>query len=280
MGADGRAGSGHRADVIAGICGGIAPVVLLHPFDLAKTRAQARGGPSRPMEDVISLAKREGFRALFWGNRASLAGSAGAWGIYFPLYNAFRTEEGLAGIRRLPPSGSALVAGVVATLATTPLFLAKTRLALREKGAREGVLQCLRDTFREEGIPGLWRGAVPSLILVPHGAVQFAAYERMRDWLDSDPGPFMAGALGSLSKAVALGVTFPAQTARAKVQRRVAAPGTFLEAVRSTLKQEGFFGFYRGFVPALSRALPSSGLTFLAYEGAHSLMRNFGSFAA
>ena len=40
----------------------------------------------------------------------------------------------------------------------------------------------LRSIYRTEGIPGLYRGTLLALFGVSNGAIQFMAYEKMKEW--------------------------------------------------------------------------------------------------
>jgi solute carrier family 25 folate transporter 32 len=64
-----------------------------------------------------------------------------------------------------------------------PLWVVKTRMCTTTRntpGAYQGLLSGLKRLYLEEGIKGLYRGIVPALIGVSHGAIQFMAYEEMK----------------------------------------------------------------------------------------------------
>ena len=44
----------------------------------------------------------------------------------------------------------------------------------------KGLLDCLYSIARNEGVPGLYKGLTPSLLLVSHGAIQFTCYENLK----------------------------------------------------------------------------------------------------
>jgi solute carrier family 25 folate transporter 32 len=52
----------------------------------------------------------------------------------------------------------------------------------QDSGAYRGLLDGLTQIARKEGLRGLYRGMVPALFGVSHGAVQFMAYEEMKKW--------------------------------------------------------------------------------------------------
>jgi hypothetical protein len=77
-------------------------------------------------------------------------------------------------------------AGVINVLATTPLWVAGTRLAVQNKKAAtgntdahsrpyDGIIDCLSRIVKSEGLWSLWKGVGPSLVLVSNPSIQFVA---------------------------------------------------------------------------------------------------------
>jgi solute carrier family 25 (mitochondrial folate transporter), member 32 len=137
--------------------------------------------------------------------------------------------------------------------------------------------------FRTDGLPGFYRGLIPSLFGVSHGALQFMAYEQLKKWraestrittdrssLDSSRAltntDFIL--LPALSKTFAGSITYPYQVVRSRLQTYDAEEmyrGT-LDVMRQVWRKEGMGGFYKGLGPNLLRVLPSTCVTFLVYE--------------
>lgn len=89
-----------------------------------------------------------------------------------------------------------LVSGVLAKLATHPLDVAKKRAQVAglarstAYGQRVGLettqslTRCLAGIYRQEGVAGLYKGTVPSLLKAgPSAAITFAAYELILRWI-------------------------------------------------------------------------------------------------
>lgn len=92
-----------------------------------------------------------------------------------------------------------------------------------------GLVDCLVKIGRQEGIRGLYKGLVPSLFLVSHGAIQFAVYEELKalaagrrrstapaQRAQREPGRAPLSSLeitvcGALSKLSASVATYPSQ---------------------------------------------------------------------
>ena len=204
-------------------------------------------------------------------------------------------------VKGLPASVNALAAteaGLVTTVVTNPIWVVKTRLQLQRGGGAGGAgeryagfVDALVKIARKEGVGGLYKGLVPSVWLVSHGSIQLTAYEwlkemwasgRERNPRDWKPivNPTEAGALGLASKFIAVSTTYPIQVVRARMQQRAdvyrgedapvyARAG---QAFAQTIRREGVLALYKGFAPNVLRVLPSSAITFAAYEGVYGFL--------
>lgn len=149
-------------------------------------------------------------------------------------------------------------------------------------GAYPSMTYGIRQIYQSEGVKGFYRGMIPALFGVGHGALQFMAYEqlkRYRSRMVSDGSTATnagAGKLGNtdylalsgLSKMFAGSITYPYQVLRARLQTYDAA-GTYRglgDVITQIWKREGLAGFYKGLGPNLFRVLPSTWVTFLVYE--------------
>ena len=126
-----------------------------------------------------------GSPGLYRGLGTNLIGNMLGWGFYFAWYgqikNLFDRGEKLSGSEYLMASASA---GVMTNLCTNPIWVVKTRMLTTNRGdtlAYSSFVDGLIRISRKEGIRGLYRGLVPSLFGVTHGAVQFTVYEKLKD---------------------------------------------------------------------------------------------------
>jgi len=125
-------------------------------------------------------------------------------------------------------------------------------------GAYRGIVHGVTDIMRNEGIKGFWRGLVPSLFGISHGAVQFAAYEQLKNWRRSKRGDKSELSnldylvLPAASKIFAGSITYPYQVIRVRLQAYDAdrAYRGVGDAIIQTWRNEGIKGFYRGYVLA------------------------------
>ncbi|KAM0092353.1 mitochondrial FAD carrier protein flx1 [Aspergillus fumigatus] len=189
------------------------------------------------------------------------------------------------------------LAGLATSFLTNPIWVIKTRMlstGSNAPGAYASFTTGVTQIYRSEGISGFYRGLLPALFGVSHGALQFMAYEKLKAYrtrmssasrTSGDSiglGATPARQLGnidffltsSLSKIFAGCVTYPYQVLRSRLQTYDAhlVYRGVRDAMAQIWAQEGFGGFYKGLGPNLLRVLPSTWVTFLVYENTKSCL--------
>ncbi|XP_060032062.1 solute carrier family 25 member 45 isoform X2 [Erinaceus europaeus] len=180
---------------VAGCTGGLLQAYCLAPFDLIKVRlqnqteprAQLGGPPPRyrgPVHCAACILREEGPRGLFRGAWALMLRDTPTLGIYFVTYEWLcrqYTPEG-----QTPSSATVLVAGGFAGIASwvtaTPLDVVKSRMQMAglERGAYQGMLDCIVRSARQEGLGVFFRGLlINSARAFPVNAVTFLSYEHL-----------------------------------------------------------------------------------------------------
>ena len=292
--------------MLAGILSGGSATVVLHPLDLVKTQFQVQTTAkteimSKPylytFRYLKDLYNRFGLRkGLYQGLSANLAGSTASWGLYFFIYDWTKTLFPTNSHGNLSSSNYFIAsssAAAVTVLFTNPLWMIKTRLCMQIPGSQSnyaGLIDAFSRISREEGIRGLYRGLIPGLFGVSHGAIQFMAYEQFKNLHRRHSGkdkqsPSSAEYLfmSSTSKVIAMIVTYPYQVVRSRLQVRI-SPETdtisksfsykgVIDVIKRTASQEGIWAFYRGIIPSTIRVLPGTCITFLMYEKVTEALR-------
>lgn len=142
-------------------------------------------------------------------------------------------------------------------------------------GAYSSITDGTRQIFRSEGLPGFYRGLVPSLFGVSHGALQFMAYEELKmvrgggtTEQQQELSTLNLLFLSGLAKVFAGIVSYPYQVVRSRLQMYNAARAYngARDVVTQVWRHEGMGGFYKGIGPNLLRVMPSTWTTFLVYE--------------
>ena len=145
---------------------------------------------------------------------------------------------------------------------TNPIWVIKTRMLSTGRsapGAYRGMADGVTSILRADGPAGFYRGLLPSLLGVSHGAVQFMAYEQLKNWrarrrrrvegpdhLALSNGDYLL--LSAAAKVFAGSITYPYQVVRARLQtydaERMYKSAT--DVVRRVWRNEGLPGFYKG----------------------------------
>ncbi len=147
---------------------------------------------------------------------------------------------------------AAAEAGVLTLTITNPIWVVKTRLCLQYGDISElqipaskrysGMVDALRKVYHYEGVPGLYRGFVPGILGVSHGALQFMAYEELKKYYitenkleaDAKLGTVAYLSCAALSKLFAASITYPYQVVRARLQDQHNTYEGVLDVVRKT----------------------------------------------
>ncbi|KAB0801081.1 hypothetical protein PPYR_05435 [Photinus pyralis] len=278
--------------LLAGISGGAISTLILHPLDLMKIRFAVNDGSAKvPQYSSLANAfrtvlKQEGIKGLYKGVAPNVWGSGSGWGCYFLFYNSIKTwiQAGDAQ-QQLGPTLHMLAAseaGILTLLVTNPIWVVKTRLCLQyESGVStstndtyRGMLDGLRKIYKTEGLRGLYRGLVPGMFGVTHGALQFMTYEEMKEFYNRYRGvPFDTKLTtkeylfcAATSKLIAAAATYPYQVIRARLQDQHHSYTGSWDCIKKTFKYEGIRGFYKGLAPYLLHVTPNICLVMLVYE--------------
>ena len=199
-----------------------------------------------------------------------------------------------------PPSAAGTRSATsVPALAGTPSMVGRpgeTPVAYRSLW--DGLVQ----TARHEGVRGLYKGVGLAVLGVSNGAIQFMAYEQLKQWRgmrrlrrERPDGQFSERqlddvrlsnteytVLSGFAKLFAITLTYPYQVVRSRVQAHAAAhlyPSVWV-CVQRTMRNEGMRGFYRGFATNAIRILPGTCVTFVAYENVSWALRRAAAYRA
>uniref|UniRef100_H0W9R4 Mitochondrial basic amino acids transporter n=1 Tax=Cavia porcellus TaxID=10141 RepID=H0W9R4_CAVPO len=164
-------------------------------------------------------------------------------------------------------------AGAIQCVICCPMELAKTRLQLQGAGAaREyrGALHCLAQIYRLEGLRGVNRGMVSTLLReTPSFGVYFLAYDVLTRGL-CEPGARLlvpklllaGGAAGMLSWLS----IYPMDVVKSRLQadgvRGIQRYRGIVDCARQSFEAEGWRVFTRGLASTLLRAFPVNAATF------------------
>ncbi|OWF34946.1 mitochondrial folate transporter/carrier-like isoform X2 [Mizuhopecten yessoensis] len=279
--------------LLAGVSGGVIATLILHPLDLVKIRFQVHEGAvatvSRPkykgiLDAFLQIARKDGVTGIYRGVVPNVWGAGISWGFYFLFYNSIKTwmQDGDTQMNLGPVKHmlAASEAGLLTLILTNPIWVVKTRMCLQYETPAtsskmyKGMFDALYRIFNAEGFRGLYRGFLPGVFGISHGAVQFMAYEEMKSRYNihkDRPVDYRLKSLdyivfAALSKIIAASTTYPYQVIRARLQDQHRHYAGNIDIIRQIFRHEGWRGFYKGLFPSLLRVTPACCITFVVYE--------------
>ncbi|KAJ6509385.1 hypothetical protein C8R47DRAFT_965641 [Mycena vitilis] len=286
---------------IAGGFGGVAAVLVGHPFDLTKTRLQtAPAGVYTGAVDVVkkTIAKDgvtgHGLSRLYRGMIPPLLGVTPIFAISFWAYGASKqiilaaTPNRPSDVLSIPELAAAgFMSAIPSTLVTAPVERAKVLLQVQGQGGSEhkytGVFDVMKHLYKEGGMKSIFRGAGATLARDgPGSAAYFAAYEVTKKALTpvgSSPSELNLGAIimaGGTAGVAMWAVAIPPDASFSnefesvlKSRLQSAPTGTYsglMDCARKTIAQDGVKALWKGFGPAMGRAFPANAATFVRFE--------------
>ncbi|CCM05191.1 uncharacterized protein FIBRA_07400 [Fibroporia radiculosa] len=277
---------------IAGGFGGVAAVLVGHPFDLTKTRLQtASPGTYTGAIDVVKKTlARDGPTGLYRGVVPPLLGvtpifAMSFWALIFAATPNRASKE--LSIPELATAG--FLSAVPTTLVTAPVERAKVLLQASVQGQGQGgrqysgVFDVVKHLYKEGGIRSVFRGSAATVARDgPGSAAYFAAYEITKKFLTpagSSPSDLNLSAIilaGGTAGIAMWSIAIPPDVLKSRIQS--APTGTysgFMDCARKTIAVDGVKALWKGFGPAMARAFPANAATFLGVEMSRRLMDQY-----
>ncbi|KAI0815076.1 mitochondrial carrier [Irpex lacteus] len=279
---------------VAGGVGGVAAVVVGHPFDLTKTRLQtaAPGTYTGAIDVVKKTLARDGATGLYRGVVPPLLGVTPIFAVSFWAYDTskaliyavtpHRTSKELS-VAEYAAAG--FLSAIPTTLVTAPVERAKVLLQVQGQSAGgthyNGVFDVVRHLYREGGIRSVFRGSVATVARDgPGSAAYFAAYEVTKGLLTTKGSTDLnLGAVifaGGMAGVAMWSIAIPPDVIKSRIQS--APTGTysgFLDCARKTIAVDGVSALWRGLGPAMARAFPANAATFLGVEATKKLLESY-----
>jgi solute carrier family 25 thiamine pyrophosphate transporter 19 len=234
---------------------------------------------------LIRIASEEGLTSLWKGNLPAELMYVSYSAIQFSIYRLSTHFLQRAFDAHIPHAAesfiSGAVAGGVATCATYPLDLLRTRFAAQgTTRVYKNLWFGIHEIRRQEGCAGFFRGLSAGVgQIIPYMGIFFASYETLREPLSSLSLPFgssdaISGVLAAVAGKTAV---FPLDLVRKRLQVQGPTRGLYvhrdipvyvgvLSSMRRIVQSEGPRGLYRGLTVSLVKAAPTSAVTMWVYE--------------
>lgn len=227
------------------------------------------------------MVEKEGIETLYRGMVPVLKSLCASNFVYFYTFH---------GLKRLLNNNEqtafkdlilGMVAGACNVMVTTPLWVVNTRLKMKgvddSSTSYDGLLDGLIGISKEEGILGLWAGAIPSLILVINPAIQFMTYEGIKRRLLNNFKEVPSSAyfaLGAFSKIIATCLTYPLQLVQTKLRHGRKQKNSaeniqhigIIQMFAKIVKSQGITGLFKGLEAKLWQTVLTVALMFAVYE--------------
>ncbi|CAE1310383.1 SLC25A14_30 [Acanthosepion pharaonis] len=280
------------------VYGGLASVTAecgTFPIDTTKTRLQIQGQviDARLTEckyrgmfhAFVRIFHEEGFHALYSGLGPAVLRQATYGTIKIGVYQSMKRmfvsdpmdETMVINVF------SGVLAGVVSSSIANPTDVLKVRMQACTAAGQTSMFKSFIHIYQNEGIPGLWRGVIPTAQRAAVVAgVELPVYDITKkhiiksDLMGDHAGThFLASFTAGLAGAVTSNPIDVVKT-RLMNQRVIkvvgeagTAPAIYassMDCLVQTVKSEGFFALYKGFIPTWVRLGPWNIIFFLTFE--------------
>ncbi|XP_048324402.1 mitochondrial uncoupling protein 2 isoform X1 [Ziziphus jujuba] len=268
------------------------------PLDTAKVRLQLQkksagaDGVGLPkyrglLGTVATIAQEEGISALWKGIIPGLQRQCVYGGLRIGLYDPVKVFlVGSAFVGDIPlfhKIVAALLTGALAIALANPTDLVKVRLQAEGKlppgvpRRYSGAIDAYYTIVKQEGLVALWTGLGPNLARnCIINAAELASYDEVKQTILKIPGfmdnifTHLLAGLGAGFFAVCIGS--PVDVVKSRMMGDSTYKNT-LECFIKTLKSEGFFAFYKGFLLNFGRLGSWNVVMFLMLEQMKNVFR-------
>lgn len=277
------------AQLTAGAFAGIMEHTVMYPVDAIKTRMQTAKLQSSEglIQCFTRIGSTEGPFALWRGVSSVVIGAGPAHAIYYLVFESTKTflcskmqsqthmKNHIVTDEKHPLM--AAISGVAATTASdalmTPFDVVKQRMQIIETKPdihQMSSLQMAAQIYKKEGVRQFWVSYPTTLMInIPFAAINFGIYE----WTSSklNPGqiynPLLHCLCGGLSGAVGAAATTPFDCVKTALQTHMFPNATgFCSAITALYNKGGIGAFTRGMKPRVVFNVPSTAISWTAYE--------------
>lgn len=293
------------AHLTAGAFAGIMEHTVMFPVDSLKTRMQMADSSPLSKGIISSISKisaSEGAYALWRGMSSVVLGAGPAHAVYFSVFESTKTML----VNKLTESNSkkivtdenhpliASIAGIAGTTASdalmTPFDVMKQRMQAssytRDKPVTSvKLLQMASDIYRREGASAFYISYPTTLFTsIPFAALNFGFYEYSSSILNplNAYNPYLHCVSGAIAGGIAAALTNPLDCIKTALQTKGISSNKdmrkvtgFKSAARALFREGGTAAFMRGLKPRIIFNVPSTAISWTAYEMAKEiLLRN------
>lgn len=290
--------------IFAGAVSSIVARAVSQPLDVLKIRFQLQHEPISSgcktskytglLQAVRLIVVEEGLTALWKGHVPAQILSIGYGVVQYAAFEYLTTAVWRCLPEKYTLEHKALVhilcgsiAASISTATIQPLDVIRTRfVAQGEPKMYKSMLSAGRHIIRTEGVRGFYKGLNPAILgIAPQMGLQFGLYAMLQNSWNTvfhlpkghHPGTVESLICGSGSGFISKLMVYPMDVAKKRLQvqgfeearRPFGQTQTYqglLHLLKSTIKDEGVWGLYKGLVPSLIKAAVVSGTMFCVYD--------------
>ncbi len=238
------------------------------------------------VQSLRLIWREEGVAGMFRGNGINVLRIAPTSAIQFLSFELYKRlwiqwtkQERINSIAERLICGG--LTGITALVLTYPLDFLRARITIQNT-ASEGLWHSARSVVRVEGLRGLYRGMLPSILgSVPYVGIDFAVYDTLKRHIprkeDGTLPTVHTLAAGALAGSIGQTVAYPIDLVRRRLQVQTVSSnmaaqqhiehyGGMWDAFRKIYRQEGIAGFYRGLTPNYIKVIPALAISFASFE--------------
>lgn len=268
---------------LAGSFSGTFSTILFQPLDLVKTRLQSKvnahyATPKNGMLGTVAhIVRKDNVFGLWKGMTPSITRVIPGVGLYFSSLHWLKHTFGLEELTAMQAICLGITARSMSGALLIPITVVKTRFE-SDVYKYNSISEALKLIYKQEGIRGLSRGLVPTLLRdAPYSGLYLMFYTQLKKTAVShltintekriDKSSvtinFSCGILAGLMASM---VTQPADVIKTKMQLY---PNEFNGIYHATLfiyKKYGIFGYFKGVVPRMLRRTLMTAMAWTVYE--------------
>ncbi|KAL7926216.1 mitochondrial carrier [Trichoderma austrokoningii] len=262
---------------------------------------------SGPLQCLLQTIRHEGVTGLYKGATPPLVGWMFMDSVMLGSLNVYRrlmaqhvfdadswapgagagSGSSSSGLSYLPPVGhgiAGIMAGSTVSFIAAPVEHIKARLQIQYAARKSerlysGPLDCLRKIYAHHGLRGVYHGLSATLLFRSFFFFWWASYDVLSRALRTHTGlssPAVNFWAGGLSAQVFWLTSYPSDLVKQRImtdplggglgdgKRRF---GRWRDAAVTVYRENGWRGYWRGFLPCFLRAFPANAMALVAFEG-------------
>lgn len=279
--------------VLAGSLSGLIVRFIIAPIDIVKIRLQLHGDPQKYRSirsTVHSILKNEGIRAFWKGNLPAELMYVVYGGAQFTAFAMISnlTDSIRSSLNITKPHtefGTTVqsvfvgaLSGCCATCVSYPLDLLRTRLASNDTKGFKSLVNEITHIYKQNSIRGFFAGGLVGINYIALSTgFSFGTYSYLMDC--DKRGYFESLKSNNFILAHTGGVTSMAGLTAGVVSKTLVYPldlvkrrlqmgwgNSMFLVLKNVIKNDGILGLYKGFIPAVLKSAPATGISLFCYE--------------